>query len=639
MKRITLIIFVFLFHNIINGQCLGSQSYTLSPAGPYTAGQNVTVTYTLSNFIQVNVNWIIAFDIDYGNGWSNINPVSAPGNPGGSSGTWIWDTQNTYPSGLNFGPGYRFVNSSWFNPDWGTSSTGPFTLSFNLQVGNSCVNNDLSIDISVIGDCQTGGWNNGSCCPITPYSIYSGTSSGGTGAGNISIVENISDISCNGFSDGLINLNISGGIPPFSTLWSNTSTSQNISNLSAGTYTATITDNQGCTSSESYTLTDPPVFTPIINPSNVSCYGYNDGLIEVINEPASTTYLWSNTTTSSSISNIGSGNYSVDVFNMNGCQYTESFTITEPQQITVISTSNDVSCNGVNDGSIDLTISGGIPDYTINIPPYSQVLQNGGTNYFSPATLSANIYNYSVADANGCVVTDMITINEPSLLSVNPVITNVSCNGESSGAIVLNTTGGTSPYIEDFGGNNPLMLSDGTYSYTLTDANGCTISDNFSITEPDLLLFTSTTTDASCSGYSDGTANIIITGGTTPYNTNWNGQNPNALNAGNFPFTITDDNGCTNQGNITINEPAGMAVIINEVDVNCFGGNDGSAILTISGGAGAPYNIDWGGVDGNNLTAGNFPVTITDTNNCSTTGIATINEPSEIQTTSAINNV
>jgi len=639
MKRITLIVFVFLFHNIINGQCLGSQSYTLSPAGPYTAGQNVTVTYTLSNFIQVNVNWIIAFDIDYGNGWSNINPVSAPGNPGGSSGTWIWDTQNTYPSGLNFGPGYRFVNSSWFNPDWGTSSTGPFTLSFNLQVGNSCVNNDLSIDISVIGDCQTGGWNNGSCCPITPYSIYSGTSSGGTGAGNISIVENISDISCNGFSDGLINLNISGGIPPFSTLWSNTSTSQNISNLSAGTYTATITDNQGCTSSESYTLTDPPVFTPIINPSNVSCFGYNDGLIEVINEPASTTYLWSNTTTSSSISNIGSGNYSVDVFNMNGCLYTESFTITEPQQITVIATSNDVSCNGVNDGSIDLTISGGIPDYTINIPPYSQVLQNGGTNYFSPATLSANIYNYSVADANGCVVTDMITINEPSLLSVNPVITNVSCNGESSGAIVLNTTGGTSPYIEDFGGNNPLMLSDGTYSYTLTDANGCTISDNFSITEPDLLLFTSTTTDASCSGYSDGTANIIITGGTTPYNTNWNGQNPNALNAGNFPFTITDDNGCTNQGNITINEPAGMAVIINEVDVNCFGGNDGSAILTISGGAGAPYNIDWGGVDENNLTAGNFPVTITDINNCSTTGIATINEPSEIQTTSAINNV
>ena len=247
MKKITFILLAILFSNIINGQCLGSQSYTLSPAGPYTAGQNVTVTYTISSFNQVNSNWIIAFDIDYGNGWANINPVSAPGNPGGSSGTWIWDTQNTYPSGLNFGPGYRFQNSSWFNPDWGTSSTGPFTLSFNLQVGNSCLNNDLSIDISVIGDCQTGGWNNGACCPITPFSIYSGTSSGG--ASNMSIVDNITNISCNGLSDGAIDLNISGGTPPFSFLWSNTSVSQNISNLSAGTYTATITDNQGCTSS------------------------------------------------------------------------------------------------------------------------------------------------------------------------------------------------------------------------------------------------------------------------------------------------------------------------------------------------------------------------------------------------------
>jgi len=637
MKKITFILLATLFSNIMHGQCLGSQSYTLSPAGPYTAGQNVTVTYTLSSFTQVNVNWIIAFDIDYGNGWSNINPVSAPGNPGGSAGTWIWDTQNTYPSGLNFGPGYRFVNSSWFNPDWGTSSTGPFTLSFNLQVGNSCLNNDLSIDISVIGDCQTGGWNNGSCCPITPFSIYSGTSSGG--ASNMSIVDNITNISCNGLSDGAIDLNISGGTPPFSFLWSNTSVSQNISNLSAGTYTATITDNQGCTSSESYTLIDPSVFNPTINTSNVSCFGYNDGLIEVVNEPASTTYQWSNATSANSITNIGPGNYSIDVFNMNGCQYTENFTITEPTEIIVTSSSNDVSCFGLNDGNIDLVITGGIQNYTVDVPPYSQVLSAGATNYYSQSVLSPGTYNYLVTDDNGCVVTDIITINEPFLLSVNSVLTNVSCNGESSGTIILNTTGGTAPYIEDFGGNNPIQLANGNYTYTVTDDNGCTVTDNFTITEPDSLLFTINTTDVSCAGYNDGTATLSITGGTNPYNTNWNGQNPNALNAGNFPFTITDDNGCTNQGNITINEPSGMAVIINEVDVNCFGGNDGSASLTISGGAGAPYNIDWGGVDENNLSAGNFPVIVSDINNCSTTGTVTINEPSEIQVTETTNNV
>ena len=621
----------------MNGQCLGSQSYTLSPAGPYTAGQNVTVTYTLSSFNQVNSNWIIAFDIDYGNGWANINPVSAPGNPGGSSGTWIWDTQNTYPSGLNFGPGYRFQNSSWFNPDWGTSSTGPFTLSFNLQVGNSCLNNDLSIDISVIGDCQTGGWNNGSCCPITSFSIYSGTSSGG--ASNMSIIDNITNISCNGLSDGAIDLNISGGTPPFSFLWSNTSVSQNISNLSAGTYTATITDNQGCISSESYTLIDPSVFNPTINTSNVSCFGYNDGLIEVVNEPASTTYQWSNATSASSITNIGAGNYSVDVFNMNGCQYTENFTITEPTEIIVTSSSNDVSCFGLNDGNIDLVITGGIQNYTVDVPPYSQVLSAGATNYYSQSVLSPGTYNYLVTDDNGCVVTDIIAINEPFLLSVNSVLTNVSCNGESSGTIILNTTGGTAPYIEDFGGNNPIQLANGNYIYTVTDDNGCTVTDNFTITEPDSLLFTIDTTDVSCAGYNDGTATLSISGGTNPYNTNWNGSNPNGLTAGQHNFTITDGNGCTSSGSVIINEPPGMALVIDEFDVSCYGGNDGSASLTISGGAGAPYNTDWGGVDENNLSAGNFPVTVSDINNCSTTGTATINEPSEIIANDITNNV
>lgn len=106
---------------------------------------------------------------------------------------------------------------------------------------------------------------------------------------NIDISETLTNISCNGLSDGSINLNITGGIPPFSTLWSNTSTTQNISNLVAGTYTATITDDDGCTANETFTLTEPPTLNPTINTSNISCFGYNDGLIEVVNEPASTT--------------------------------------------------------------------------------------------------------------------------------------------------------------------------------------------------------------------------------------------------------------------------------------------------------------------------------------------------------------
>ena len=115
MKRVLFLIF-FLSQYFVNGQCNGTQSSTLTPNGPYAPGQVVTVNYTLNSFIQVNNNWIIAFDIDYGAGWSSISAVSTPANPGGSNGNWIWDNQNTYPSGLNFGPGYRFQNYSFFFP-------------------------------------------------------------------------------------------------------------------------------------------------------------------------------------------------------------------------------------------------------------------------------------------------------------------------------------------------------------------------------------------------------------------------------------------------------------------------------------------------------------------------------------------
>ncbi|MBT4881656.1 MAG: hypothetical protein HON40_03790, partial [Flavobacteriales bacterium] len=186
--KILPLFFCIVFSNNIKAQCVGTQTASMSPAGPYVAGQVVTVTYTLNSFTQTNINWIIAFDIDYGNGWSSISPVSAPGNPNTNdwmgTGYWTWDTQNTYPSGLNFGPGYRFINTAGVNTDWGSSSTGPFTLSFQLVVGSSCLPQDLSVDLSVIGDCQTGGWVSAGCCPIVPYSIYSGTS---LGNGNISL--------------------------------------------------------------------------------------------------------------------------------------------------------------------------------------------------------------------------------------------------------------------------------------------------------------------------------------------------------------------------------------------------------------------------------------------------------------------
>ena len=170
MKKI-LIILLFLLSINSYSQCVGPQSSTTTPNGPYQSGDIVTINYTLSSFYQMNVNWIHAIQINLGNGWVNLTPITAPGNPNGSAGSWVWDNQHTFPSGLNFGPGWRFIHA--FTP-YGTNSSGPFNISFTITVGQTCTPDDLSVSITIFGDCQTGGWVNGACCNDPAFPVYTG---------------------------------------------------------------------------------------------------------------------------------------------------------------------------------------------------------------------------------------------------------------------------------------------------------------------------------------------------------------------------------------------------------------------------------------------------------------------------------
>jgi len=520
MKKIILIILPFLFSNIINGQCLGSQSYTLSPAGPYTAGQNITVTYTLNNFIQTNSNWIIAFDIDYGNGWSNINPVSTPGNPGGSSGTWIWDTQNTYPSGLNFGPGYRFQNSSWFNPDWGTSSTGPFTLSFNLQVENSCVNNDLSIDISVIGDCQTGGWNNGACCSIIPFNIYNGTSTGNSTSNTTALTE------CDSY------------------LWSVDGTTYTTS----GAYTDVSTNAAGCTHTETLNLTIDNSTTSTDPQTACDSYTWIDGntytasnnsatftstnaagcdnvatLNLIINNSTTSTdpqtacdsYTWIDGNTYTASNNSATFTST----NAAGCTHTKTLNLVVgySNQLDLIIAENHISCFGYNDGSITLIPNGGTP-------PFQYSWDNGVVSQ-SISALSAGDYSFSFTDANGCALDSLANINEANQIFLDFIATSPICRYDESTLSIHISNSNFNSYtvsLQDSAlksytiDTNGLLIASGlpiilTPNFScnpqiisLTDENGCTaiLNDNvhievkqlpvLEINEPDICIGTPT---------------------------------------------------------------------------------------------------------------------------------------------------
>ncbi len=173
MKRLFTIILLVLSLTSYSQSCISAQQGWIIPGGPFSPGQVVTVNYNLISWNQINLNWIIAFQFDFGPGWTNITPGPPPANTSTQSGFWMWDNQHTFPSGLNFGPGYRFVNTGIF-PDWGSSSTGPLFMSFTVTVAQTCTPDNLSISIQAFGDCQTGGWWNGPCCNDPALNIYNG---------------------------------------------------------------------------------------------------------------------------------------------------------------------------------------------------------------------------------------------------------------------------------------------------------------------------------------------------------------------------------------------------------------------------------------------------------------------------------
>ncbi|MBL7929115.1 MAG: SprB repeat-containing protein, partial [Bacteroidia bacterium] len=206
-----------------------------------------------------------------------------------------------------------------------------------------------------------------------------------------------------------------------------------------------------------------------------------------------------------------------------------------------------VSCFGSSDGFIDLTVTGGMP-------PFDFLWSNNETTE-DISGLTAGFYSVQVIDANQDTVTATIQITEPSeLIASLQSSATVSCFGGSNGAVNVNITGGTQPYqfLWSNGATtqNIGSLSAGTYTLTVTDANNCTANFSATITEPGELIVTlQSTVNVSCFLGNDGAINVILTGGTQPYQFLWsNGettQNIGSLSAGTYTLTVTDANNCT----------------------------------------------------------------------------------------------
>ncbi len=243
-----------------------------------------------------------------------------------------------------------------------------------------------------------------------------GTMVGKTGNGYARITElyqvtitETASISCNGSSDGALSAVGEGGTPPYTFAWSTSAITSNISNIPAGTYTVTITDQNSNTTSSSYVLQEPTVLiaSSAVN-GNVSCNGGSDGsaTASATGGTAPYTYAWSNAATTANITGLAAGTYTVTVSDANLCTSTSNVTITEPAGMSVTSAvTSSISCNGLSDGAASVTVSGGAS-------PYTYAWSNAATTA-NITGLAAGTYTATVTDANNCTATATATVTEP----------------------------------------------------------------------------------------------------------------------------------------------------------------------------------------------------------------------------------
>ncbi|MBI3510782.1 MAG: gliding motility-associated C-terminal domain-containing protein [Bacteroidetes bacterium] len=440
-------------------------------------------------------------------------------------------------------------------------------------------------------------------------------------------------VSCNGSTDGSIDLSAIGGSGAYTYSWSNGATTEDLSNIAAGTYSVVITDALACTDTLNFTLAQPTVLTSStvafsgFNGNNVSCNGSSNGSVDLtVNGGVTTyTYNWSNGSTTEDISSLAAGIYSVTITDANGCTTTSSVTLTEPSAMIADIQPTNVLCFGNATGAADLTPGGGVSPYTFN-------WSNGNTTE-DLGSLSSGSYSVTFTDANGCQLTSSITITQPTDLITSGVTTDLTCFQNSTGAIDVTTSGGTSGYTYYWSNASTTEdvsnLSSGNYSVTVTDANGCSDNLSFTLTEPTLLTTSITALsnyngyNIGCAGNSDGTIDITSAGGTPTYTYVWSNsavtEDVNNLSAGTYSVNVTDANGCTSTLAVTLTQPVALGLTSTQQNVLCNGFNTGSIDITMSGGVN-PYTYSWSNSatteDISAITSGSYSVSVTDANGC-----------------------
>ena len=478
-----------------------------------------------------------------------------------------------------------------------------------------------------------------------------------------------STLHCFGDNDGFIDLSItSEGELPYSYTWSNGSSLQDLTNLSIGDYSVTVTDKNNCRFSiTNYTIDQPtPVSAVAEIVKSPSCNGDFDGEITVDRSGGTSpyTYQWDDPgfQDTKKADGLDAGYYSVTVADVNGCEANSGINLTEPAAISLSKVIDNEDCNGAGEGAVALTVNGGTTPFS-----YSWLTTDGSGLVLTDKNqsgLTAGNYYVTATDNNNCAYEDSAEITEPPVLEItNESKTDIStCYGDNSGSITITAGGGTGVLtytlnpgaVETNTTGSFTGLVAGSYSVEVTDENLCSVtSSSFTITEPAVLSLTADdVNNVTCNGTNNGSILITVAGGTiaTDYTYSWSTsdgsgitagtQDQTALGAGTYSLTVTDDNACEITDEYTLTEPDTIVINKTLYDISCNGGSDGLIVISHTGGV-LPFSYYWTTTDGSGLepvnrhqgglSAGTYNLEITDAVGCVVNEISTIVEPPAIQ--------
>lgn len=452
-------------------------------------------------------------------------------------------------------------------------------------------------------------------------------------------LDSLRNVGCQGGQTGLIAVSIDGAVGAVSATWNGVPDDLILTNALAGPYILQASDSRGCTILDTFSVTQPAFSLNILlqDVRNALCAGEPTGSISVRVNGGTPPYQyqWSNSATTANLPAVPAGTYSLTATDANGCtQVLSGIVVGEPPALQASANIQHIPCFGVPTGSIQLSVSGGIPAYR-----YLWSTPDTTQNIFN---LAPGAYSITILDATGCaqVLTNLTVINQATNFTLSPLsISPVSCHAAKDGQIAVQVNNGTPPYQFSWSppiGVHPNIpvprdtafgLSGGNFQVTVTDAAGCTaVSALFNIEEaPPLQLNISNIVNIICKGDSTGAISAQVSGGVPPYQYLWNNGAAQAtlqqVPAGNYQLTLTDVRGCTAvSAPAVVHEPAtAMAIVLDSISPDRCGKNQGAIALRVTGGM-PPITYLWSNAQTtasmSNLPPGTYQLTATDNLGC-----------------------